>query len=132
LMTMLKGLPSSYNKDLQEDKESLFDSVDTLMMLLPVITGVISSIEPNPQAMTAALEVAMLATDLADYLVRRGMPFREAHGVAGRLVRRAEDRGVLLNQLSLDEMREESALFETDAASVFDFRASVARRDVSG
>ncbi len=87
LLATLKGLPSSYNKDLQEDKEALFDSVDTLTLLLPVITAIIRTLKLNPDKMRAALDPDMLATDLADYLVKRGMPFREAHGVAGRAVR---------------------------------------------
>ena len=132
LMMTLKGLPSSYNKDLQEDKEPLFDSMDTLETLLPVIAGIIKSIEPNRKAMNGALDISMLATDLADYLVRRGMPFREAHGVVGRLVRQAENRGVELDQLSLDEMRAGSILFDVDVAAVFDFAESVERRNVAG
>src|SRR5512135_1770403 len=79
LLTTLKGLPSSYDKDLQEDKEPLFDAVDTLGALLPVIAGVIRTMQIHPERMRNALDEAMLATDLADYLVRHGMPFREAH-----------------------------------------------------
>jgi len=132
LLAALKGLPSTYNKDLQEDKEPLFDTVDTLEILLPVVTGVIKSLEPDPTAMRRALDPGMLATDLAGYLVRRGMPFREAHHVVGRVVRRAEERGAALDQLSLAELQAESDLFAEDVMGVFDFAASVARRSVAG
>jgi argininosuccinate lyase len=132
LLTVLKGLPSTYNKDLQEDKEPVFDSYDTLMIVLPVVTGVIETLTPNLDAMRAALDPAMLATDLADYLVQKGMPFREAHGVVGRLVRESEERGVLLADLPLEVMRSASGLVEADVSAVFDFERSVARRRVSG
>jgi argininosuccinate lyase len=132
LLTTLKGLPTGYNKDLQEDKESLLDAVDTLERLLPVVTAVIATLNINPERMRAALDEAMLATDLADYLVLRGLPFREAHHVSGRLVRRAAERGVPLSALSLEEMRAESSLFADDVAAVFDFAASAARRNSTG
>ncbi len=128
LLTTLKGLPTGYNKDLQEDKESLLDSVDTLAALLPVVTAVIATLHVNPDRLRAALDESMLATDLADYLVARGMPFREAHGVSGRLVRRAVDAGVGLSALPLEVFQAESGLFTEDVADVFDFSASVARR----
>ncbi len=99
LLATLKGLPSTYNKDLQEDKEALFDSVDTLTLLLPVITAIIRTLKLNPDKMRAALDPDMLATDLADYLVKKGMPFREAHRVAGRAVVLAAEQGVKLTEL---------------------------------
>ncbi|MBN1427509.1 MAG: argininosuccinate lyase [Anaerolineae bacterium] len=132
LLTMLKGLPSTYNKDLQEDKEPLFDAVDTLSMVLPVLAGVIGSLVPSPDAMRAALDVGMLATDLADYLVERGVPFRESHSIVGHLVRRAEERGITLDALPLDVLREESPVFDADVAAVFDFERAVARRSAVG
>ena len=101
LLTTLKGLPSTYNKDLQEDKEALFDSVDSLKLMLPVVTAIIRTLKLNPDKMRAALDPDMLATDLADYLVRKGMPFREAHHVAGRAVRLAAEQGITLSDLSL-------------------------------
>jgi argininosuccinate lyase len=88
-MTTLKGLPSTYNKDLQEDKEPLFDAFDTLDIVLPVVTAIIVTLNLNVEKMRAALGEEMLATDLADYLVRKGMPFREAHHVVGAAVRAA-------------------------------------------
>jgi argininosuccinate lyase len=131
-LATLKGLPSSYDKDLQEDKEALFDSVDTMTMILPVITAVIRTLKLNPDKMRAALDDDMLATDLADYLVRKGMPFRQAHHVSGRAVRLAGERGVGLSKLTLEDLRGLSELFEDDVASVFDFDASVARRKAVG
>lgn len=128
LLTTLKGLPSTYNKDLQEDKEAIFDAVDTMAALLPVVTAIIATLQLNPDRMRAALSDDMLATDLADYLVLRGMPFREAHHVAGRAVRLAAERGVTLAGLSLSDLRGLSDLFEADVAAVFDFNTSVAAR----
>ncbi len=131
-LTTLKGLPSGYNKDLQEDKEPLFDSVETLERLLPVITSVIGTLKLNPVKMRAALTDDMLATDLADYLVLKGMPFREAHHVAGRAVRLAAERNTTLSKLTTDDLRELSDLFDDQAVRVFDFAASVARRRAQG
>jgi argininosuccinate lyase len=96
LLTVLKGLPSTYDKDLQEDKEPLFDAADTLELALPVAAGAISTARFHHERMRAALDDAMLATDVADYLVARGVPFREAHHVVGALVRTAEARGVTI------------------------------------
>ena len=132
LLTTLKGLPSSYNKDLQEDKEALFDSLNSLELILPVITAIIRTLKLNPDKMRAALDPDMLATDLADYLVTQGMPFREAHHVAGRAVRLAAEQGVKLTELSLESLRSLSDLFADDALAVFDFEASVARRRAAG
>lgn len=131
-LATLKGLPTGYNKDLQEDKEAVFDAVDTLAGLLPVLTAVIGTLRLNPAAMLAALDPAMLATDVADYLVLRGMPFREAHHVAGRAVRLAAERGIALTALTADDLRTLSPLFDDDAVRVFDFTASVARRRSAG
>ncbi|HEX7594229.1 MAG TPA: argininosuccinate lyase, partial [Anaerolineae bacterium] len=103
LLALLKGLPSSYDKDLQEDKEPLFDAVDTLDALLPVVAGVIRTMRVNVYRMRAALDASMLATDLADYLVRRGVPFREAHRAVGEVVKLAEARGVTVSELSIEE-----------------------------
>lgn len=132
LLTVLKGLPSSYNKDLQEDKEPLFDAVDTLDALLPVVTGVIRTMRVNADTMHAALDTSMLATDLADYLVRKGVPFREAHRKVGEVVRLAESRGVTLSELSTDEYKKIAPEFGADVKDVFDFAKSVAAREVIG
>ncbi|MFN8484974.1 MAG: argininosuccinate lyase [Anaerolineae bacterium] len=132
ILTLLKGLPSSYDKDLQEDKEPLFDTLDTLEVALPVAAGVIRTMRIHPQRMAAALDDGMLATDLADYLVRRGVPFRESHGIVGRLVRAALARGVALRDLPLDAFQQADERFADDVYSVFDMRQSVARRNVPG
>jgi argininosuccinate lyase len=132
LLTTLKGLPSSYDKDLQEDKEPLFDAVDTLDALLPVIAGVIRTLRVNADAMRAALDAAMLATDLADYLVRRGVPFRDAHRQVGEAVKLAEARGIALSDLSAEDFSAIAPEFGTDVKTVFDFERSVAARAVIG
>jgi argininosuccinate lyase len=132
MLVVLKGLPSAYNKDLQEDKEPLFDAVDSLTLILPVMAGVIDTLAPDGDVMRAALDPSMLATDLADYLVERGLPFREAHQVVGRLVRRAEERGLSLAALPQDDLRAESPLFGDDAGAVFDFERAVSRRSATG
>ena len=100
-LTTLKGLPSTYNKDLQEDKEALFDTVDTLESLLPALIGLVETMHFNPDKMLAALDEGMLATDLADYLVGKGVPFREAHGLVGKAVRRGLDTNTPLSKLPL-------------------------------
>jgi argininosuccinate lyase len=132
LLTTLKGLPSAYNKDLQEDKEGLFDVIDTLKMELPIATGVIRTLKVNPARMAAALGDALLATDLADYLVRKGVPFRESHGLVGQAVRRAEALGVPLKTLDLSESQAVHPAFAEDLYEVFDFQQSVAARDAEG
>jgi argininosuccinate lyase len=132
LLATLKGLPSTYNKDLQEDKEALFDSFDQLKLILPVVTAIIRTLKLNPDKMRAALDPAMLATDLADYLVGKGMPFREAHHVAGRAVRLAAEQGIAISELSLESLRTLSDLFGEDVSAVFDFDESVARRRAAG
>jgi argininosuccinate lyase len=132
LLTVLKGVPTGYNKDLQEDKEAVFDAVDTLAQILPVVAAVIATLTFHPQRMRAALDEAMLATDLADYLVARGLPFREAHHVIGRAVRLAQERKCALSALTVDELRALSPLFTGDVAQVFDFAASAGRRRVEG
>ena len=102
ILTLLKGLPTSYNRDLQEDKEPLFDTIDTLSLTLPALTGAVSTASFCPERMAEVMDVQLLATDLADYLVRRGVPFRTTHEVVGRLVRTAEEKGVALFELGLE------------------------------
>ncbi|BCX04896.1 MAG: argininosuccinate lyase [Candidatus Roseilinea sp.] len=132
VLTMLKGLPMSYNKDLQEDKEPLFDSLDTLTLALPVAAGAIRTLRVNADRMRAALDPAMLATDVAEYLVRKGVPFREAHHLSGRAVALAESKGMSLRELEIGDWRSISPHFDEDVAHVFDFARSVASRDVAG
>jgi argininosuccinate lyase len=132
LLVVLKGLPSTYNKDLQEDKEAIFDSVDSIKLLLPVITAIIHTLKLNPDKMRAALTEDMLATDLADYLVRKGLPFRQAHHVVGQAVQMAAQQNVGLAHLSVESLSELSDLFTSDVQSVFDFESSIARRSAPG
>jgi argininosuccinate lyase len=132
LLATLKGLPLAYNKDLQEDKEAVFDVVDTLRMELPVAAGVIRTLKVNAERMTAALDDGLLATDLADYLVRQGIPFRESHRLVGQAVRRAEELGVSLKTLTLADYQAIHPAFGADVYGVFDFRRSVEARNVEG
>ena len=131
-LTTLKGLPSAYDKDLQEDKQPLFEAADTLGLMLPVMTGVLNTLQVRPARMQAALDPAMLATDLADYLVERGVPFRQAHAIVGQTVRQAITLGVRLDQLPLAELQAIHPAFQADVTAVFNFEASVARRSVAG
>jgi argininosuccinate lyase len=132
LLATLKGLPSGYNKDLQEDKEPLFDAYDTLMVLFPPLTGLIDTLTLNPGNMRAALIESMLATDVADYLVGKGIPFRQGHEIAGKVVRLAEEKGVALSALMLDDFLGLSETFEPDVLTLFDFDEAVKRRDILG
>lgn len=131
-MYTLKGLPLTYNKDLQEDKEPLFDCCQTILDSLRIATGVLSTLTIHPIKMHSALTADMLATDLADYLVRKGVPFRETHHISGSAVRLAEQKGGGIDGLSLEELRGLNGLFEEDVLGVFDFEASVERRASTG
>lgn len=132
LLTTLKGLPSGYNKDLQEDKEAIFDAVDTINKLLPVLTAVIHTLQLNPQALQKALNPEMLATDLADYLVHRGVPFREAHHIVGQLVRIASQSGVTLDELPLSDYQAVSSHFAEDVYEVFDYQRAIEHKNNDG
>lgn len=131
-LMMLKGLPSGYNKDLQEDKEAIFDTIDTLSLELPLAAGIISTLKVNAERMAAALDETMLATDLADYLVSKGVPFRQSHHLVGQVVKRAEELGVSLRQLDIAEYQAIHSAFALDLYAVFDYQRSVGRRDVLG
>ena len=130
-MSTLKGLPSTYDKDLQEDKIPVFQATDTLLAILPVLAGALKTMTVNKERMFAAIDSSMLATDLADYLVRKGMPFREAHSVTGKAVRAAGEKGISLDQLSLNEWRALGP-FEADVHQVFDALQSVEIRNSTG
>ena len=132
MITLLKGLPTGYNRDLQEDKGALFDTVDTLDLTLPPVAGAVETATFVPERMLEVMNAQLLATDLADYLVRRGVPFRTTHEVVGRLVRKSEDSGVSLSELPLDAMKAEHEAFEQDVAEVFDWFRSVDARDSDG
>ena len=132
LLAMIKGTPSGYNKDYQEDKEALFGMFDTVELLLPVVTAVVETMQVNVRALRAALGEELLATDLAEYLVRKGMPFRQAHHIVGRAVREAQEESVPLSGLSLEGLRTLSPLFEDDVREVFSFERSVSLRNSTG
>jgi argininosuccinate lyase len=132
LIIVLKGLPSTYNKDLQEDKEPLFDTLETVEDCLKVAAGAIETLDINAEAMQQACVEEMLATDLADYLVRRGVPFRQAHGIVGRAVRLAEERGMRLSQLPLEDYRAISPAFDADLYAALNLRGSVEAKTAVG
>ncbi|CAG8486295.1 9533_t:CDS:2 [Ambispora gerdemannii] len=131
LMTY-KGLPSTYNKDFQEDKEPLFDAVDTLAGSLQITAGVISTLKIHPEKMRQNLSIDMLATDLAEYLVRKGVPFRETHHIAGAAVRIAEERNTTMSNLSLSDFKQLHTAFEEDVSAVWDFEKSIENRSSLG
>ena len=132
LMMVMKGIPSTYDKDLQEDKEPLFDTLDTAKMIVKVAGGIISTMSIHAERMKAALSDDLLATDLADYLVRRGVPFRDAHELVGRVVRLAEAKGIRLSEIGIEDLRAISEEFHEDVRSVWDFESSIERRNVRG
>ncbi len=132
ILMVLKGLPTTYNKDLQEDKEALFDTIDTLTMTLPIASGIIETLVVHPERMQAALTDEMLATELADYLVRKGVPFREAHHMVGQVVQKALAQGAGLRDLLLSDYQEVSRLFDRDLMRSLSFEQAVERRDSVG
>jgi argininosuccinate lyase len=133
LLATLKGLPSTYDKDLQEDKEPVFDAFDTLGLSLPVMAGVIETLYLRPERMAAQLETGLLATDLADYLVKKGLPFRQAHELVGQVVQFSEARELPLTDLALTDLTQISPYFENDVGTVFSMTASLnSRREPGG
>ena len=133
ILTTLKALPSSYNRDLQEDKEALFDSVDTISAALELCTAMLPELKINRERMEeAASDPNLFATDLAEYLVGKGMAFREAHEIVGKLVANAIDKGTKLNAIALADLKKLSPLFGVDIADVFDVRRSLAARRAIG
>ncbi len=133
LLTVLKGLPLAYNKDLQEDKEPLFDAVDTLADCLEISREMVATLRFNVERMAAAAaQDYTTATDLADYLVKKGMPFRDAHRVVGEIVGRAVAAGRQLSDLDLAQLQQGSSLFVQDALTVLQSESSVNARNVPG
>ena len=132
VLTLLKALPRAYNKDLQEDKEPLFDSVLTLGSSVAIMRGVLDSLIIDRQRMQDSLSEEMLATDLAEYLVRKGVPFRSTHHAAGRAVRLAEERGVGLWALTVHDLKAIDPHFDEDVLQVWNYDTSVESRDVVG
>ena len=133
LLTLMKGQPLAYNKDNQEDKEPLFDAVDTVTDTLRIFAAMIPGVATRPESMADALRQGFAtATDLADYLVRKGLPFRDAHETVGLAVRRAEELGVDLPQLPLAELRAFSPMIDEDVFSVLTVAGSLAARNHVG
>jgi argininosuccinate lyase len=132
LLATLKGLPSGYNKDLQDDKRALFDAVDTMLLVLPAVAGTLDELTFAPDRMRAALASTMMATDLADYLVERGVTFREAHGAVGKLVRESEESGSELHTLPKASFVAAHPAFGDDVFDALSPRRSVERREVEG
>ena len=133
LLTMLKGLPLAYNKDMQEDKEGVFDACDTVSMCLPVMTGMIETMTAKPEAMKKAAQRGFInATDLADYLVRKGLPFRSAYKISGAIVGDCVKSGAVLEELPLETYQQYSGLFDSDIYEAIDLTACVEKRTSAG
>jgi argininosuccinate lyase len=133
LLTLLKGLPMTYNRDLQEDKERLFDTVDTVRATTRLMAAMLQHTKINRVACDrAANDPALLATDLADYLVRKGVPFRQAHHIVGKVVALAEKTGKPLNQLTLAELQSVDKKFGRDTLGMFDLKRAMAKRNLTG
>jgi len=132
LMMSVKGIPSTYNKDLQESVEPMLDHVKTVGDSLQIATGVLSTLAIRPENMLKALTPDMLATDLADYLVRKGVPFRETHHISGQVVALAEKVGKPMDKLSLEELQGVDKRFEKNVMEVFDYQKSVEMRSAKG
>ena len=130
ILTAIKGLPLTYNRDLQEDKEPLFDSIDTLTMALEVNTEMIAAMEINVETcQAAASDPMLLATDLADWLVKEGIPFRSAHELVGKAVAASVTSGTPLDELDLTQVDD---AFTTDATEVFSLKKALAARTNPG
>ena len=132
LLGTLKGLPSGYNKDLQEDKRALFDSVDRILLVLAAVNGAVGELRFEHQKMRSALSSALMATDLADYLVTKGVSFRDAHTAVGALVRESEESGCELAELPRSSFTAAHEKFGEDASAWLQPEKSISRREVSG
>ncbi|KAK1636841.1 L-Aspartase-like protein [Colletotrichum phormii] len=132
LMMTVKSLPSCYNKDLQEGWEPMLDSVQTVSDSLGIANGVIATLKVRPERMRAALDKTMLATDVAEWLVRRGCPFREAHHISGRVVALSENTEVSMDKLTLEQLQAIDSRFTADIAEAFEYESSVEAKDAKG
>ncbi|EME84448.1 uncharacterized protein MYCFIDRAFT_187453 [Pseudocercospora fijiensis CIRAD86] len=132
LMMSVKGIPSTYNKDLQESVEPLLDHIKTVGDSVQIATGVLSTLSIYPENMLKSLSPDMLATDLADYLVRKGVPFRETHHISGRVVALAESEGKPMDTLTFEQLKGVDGRFEKDVLGVFDYQKSVEMRSAKG
>ncbi|KAF2116727.1 argininosuccinate lyase [Lophiotrema nucula] len=132
LFATIKGLPTTYNKDLQESVEPLIDHIKTLGDSIQIATGVLSTLTISPEKMRAALAPEMLATEFADYLVRKGVPFREGHHISGRVVALAEDNGVPMDKLSLEQLKGIDSRLGDDVVECLDYERAVELKDATG
>jgi len=133
LLTVMKGLPLSYNRDMQEDKRPLFDTIDTIKPILSILSALLQNIEINRKRMEDATRAGfLLATDLADYLVVKGMPFREAHETVGKIVKYCEEKSKSLETLSIEEMRNFCNLINNDVKEILDIKKAISRRSSFG
>jgi len=133
LLTVMKGLPLAYNRDIQEDKEALFDAVDTVKGVLGIYPGMLATMKINAEEMKAASKKGFLtATDLAYYLVRRGVPFRDAHAIVGKIVAYCEESNMQIEYLSLQQLKQFSDAFTYDVTRVLSAESSIASRDMVG
>lgn len=132
LLTTLKGLPSGYNKDLQEDKRAVFDAVDMILLVLTAVNGAVAELRFDSWKMRAALSSGLMATDLADYLVTKGVAFRDAHAAVGALVRESEETGCELSALPSSSFAAAHPMFGPDAIEWLEAGKSVSRRDIPG
>ncbi len=133
LLTTLKGLPLAYNKDMQEDKEAIFDAVDTVEMCLDVFDGMVSTMSVIPENMRDAAGRGFInATDLADYLVRKGLPFRDAYKISGKIVHDCISRGLVLETYPLEDYKQYSELFDNDVYEAIDLTNCVEKRISAG
>lgn len=127
-----KALPSTYNKDLQESWEPMLDHVKTVSDSIQIANGILATLVVRPDKMKAALDPFMLATDLADYLVRKGVPFRETHHISGRCVAKSEELKVPMNELSLEQLQAIDSRFGEDVLDTFNYETSVEMRSAKG
>ena len=132
ILGTIKGLPSGYSKDLQDDKRALFNAVDLLFLVLPAMAGAISELRFDRDRMRGAVSSAMMATDLADYLVKQGVTFREAHGAVGSLVRQAEEAGIEMTALPAEAFTQAHPRFGVDTRDALGAEASLAARNIAG
>jgi argininosuccinate lyase len=127
-----KGIPSTYNKDLQESWEPMLDHVKTVSDSVQILNGVLSTLKLRPERMVASLNPFLLATDIADVLVRLGVPFRETHHISGRVVAKSEELGIPMDQLSLEQLQAIDSRFPDSIKDVFNYEASVESRNAQG
>jgi len=132
LLTLQKGAPTAYVRDLQEDKEPAFDAIEQTMQALQIFSGVVRTLQVDHEQMLNAIDPALYATDLADYLVRKGMPFRQAHSVVGSVVAYAEQHKMALNAVPLEAMQDFSGLFDRTVYDLFHPSASLSKRNIQG